>query len=187
MATTAEIKNGVVIDFEGTLCTVVEFQHVKPGKGGAFVRTKMKAVQSGKVLDKTFRSGEKIEIVRLEAREMQYLYNDGDAFVFMDQQTFDQVNIPTDVVGDNSRWLKEGEAVKILFHGDVPLITEVPNFIVFEITECQPGVKGDTVSNVYKPATLETGAVVQVPLFVEQGESIRVDTRTGEYLDRSRD
>jgi len=186
MATTADIKNGLVLDYEGQLYSVVEFQHVKPGKGGAFVRVKMKNLVTGRVLDRTLRSGEKIEIVRMEARQMQFLYQDGDHFVFMDQETYEQVNVSEAVVGDAALFIKEGEIVKINFNDETPVTIEIPFFINFKIVECEPGVKGDTVSNVTKPAKLETGAVVQVPLFVEQGETIRVDTRTSEYIERVR-
>ncbi len=187
MATTADIKNGLVIELDKQLFTIVEFLHVKPGKGGAFVRTKLKNVITGRVLDKTFRSGEKIEIVRLEDREMQYLYAEGDSFIFMDQETFDQINISGEVLGDNAKFMKEGEIIKVYLHEDKPIITELPNFINFKIVKCEPGLKGDTVSNVTKPATLETGAVVQVPLFIEEGEVIRVDIRTGQYLERAKE
>ncbi len=186
MANTSDIKNGLVISLDNQLFSISQFQHVKPGKGGAFVRTKLKNVITGKVLDKTFRSGEKIEIVRLDSKKMQYLYRDGDDSVFMDQDTFEQIPLSESLVGDNANYLKEGEIVSISFNGETPLLIELPNFIQFEITECEPGVKGDTVSNVTKPATIETGAVIQVPLFIEQGETIRVDTRTGEYMDRVR-
>ncbi len=184
MPTTADIKNGVTIKFNNQLCTIVEFQHVKPGKGGAFVRTKMRSVSTGRILDNTFRSGEKIEIIRLESRDMQYLYQEGESFVFMDQENFEQVQVPTEVVGDSKNFLKEGEVAEIQFHAETPLNITLPFFLEFEIVECEPGVKGDTVSNVTKPATLETGAIVQVPLFVEQGEWIRVDTRTSAYMER---
>ncbi len=186
MSTTADIKNGLVISLDDQLVTITSFQHVKPGKGGAFVRTKLKGILSGRVLDKTFRSGEKIEIVRLDAREMQFLYREGADAVFMDQETFDQVSLSPEVVANNADYLKEGEIAKILFHGEVPLVIELDNFINYKIVECEPGVKGDTVSNVTKPATLESGAIVQVPLFVEEGETIRVDTRTGSYMERVR-
>lgn len=186
MATTADIKNGLVIDFEGALYNIVEFQHVKPGKGGAFVRIKMKNLVTGRVLDRTLRSGEKIEIVRMDARPMQYLYQDGDHFVFMDQETYEQVSVPEPVVGDAALFLKEGENVKINFNDETPVTLEIPNFLNLKIIDCEPGVKGDTVTNVTKPAKLETGAIVQVPLFVESGEIIRVDTRTVEYIERVR-
>ena len=186
MATTADIKNGLTIEFDGQILTVVEFLHVKPGKGGAFVRTKMKNVVSGRVLERTFRSGERIDIVRLDERQMQYLYREGDNFVFMDQETFEQLSIPDEVVGDDARFLKEGGTVKVSLRDDKPLLMELPFFINFKVVECEPGMKGDTVTNVTKPAKLETGAVVQVPLFVEEGDIIRIDTRTGSYLERAR-
>jgi len=186
MATTADIRNGLIIELDGQLFTIVEFLHVKPGKGGAFVRTKLKNVVTGRVLDRTFRSGEKLEVVRLDERDMQYLYSEGESFVFMDQETFDQINIPSDVVGNDANFMKEGEIVKVSLHNDKPILIEIPNFINFKIVECEPGIKGDTVSNVTKPATLETGAIVQVRLFIEEGEIIRVDTRTGQYLERAK-
>jgi len=186
MATTADIKNGLVLNYEGQLYTITEFQHVKPGKGGAFVRVKMKNLVTGRMLDRTLRSGEKIEIVRMDARPMQFLYKEGNQFVFMDQETYEQVNVPEPVVGDASLFIKEGEMVKINFNDETPVTIEIANFMNLKIVECEPGVKGDTVSNVTKPAKLETGAVVQVPLFVESGETIRVDTRTNEYIERVR-
>jgi len=186
MATTTDIKNGLTINLDGQLLTVVEFMHVKPGKGGAFVRTKLKNVVTGRVLDKTFRSGERIEVVRLDERQMQYLYREGTGFIFMDQETFEQLSVPDEVVGEDARFLKEGEQVKVSLHGDRPLLMELPFFIDFKIVECEPGMKGDTVTNVTKSAKLETGAVVQVPLFIEEGEVIRVDTRTGTYLERAK-
>ncbi|MDP8238704.1 MAG: elongation factor P [Candidatus Hatepunaea meridiana] len=186
MSTTADIKNGIIINYDGQLFTIVEFLHVKPGKGGAFVRTKFKNVKTGRVLDKTFRAGEKIDIVRLDARNMQYLYAEGDDFVFMDQETFDQISVPAEVVGNWDKFMKEGEIVKVLLNGEEPVTIELPKFVNYKIAQCEPGVKGDTVSNVTKPATLETGAIVQVPLFIEEGEIIRVDLRTGQYLERAK-
>lgn len=187
MATTADIRNGATIELEGKLLTVVEFQHVKPGKGGAFVRTRLKNIITGQVIDRTFRSGERLEFVRLEDREMQYLYMDGENFIFMDQETFEQVPIPPEVIGDQAKFLKESEVVNISFHNDRPITAQLPFFINYKIVECEPGVKGDTVSNVTKSAKLETGAIVQVPLFIEPGEVIRVDTRTGNYIERVRE
>ncbi len=184
MPTTADIKNGMTIKFNDQLFTIVEFQHVKPGKGGAFVRTKLKNVITGRVLENTFRSGEKIDPVRLEDKSMQYLYIEGCDYVFMDQETYEQINVPADVVGDAKNYMKEGDAVTVQFYETTPLSVQVPFFLEFEIIKCEPGMKGDTVSNVTKAATLETGAVIQVPLFVEQGEWIRVDTRTGSYIER---
>ena len=186
MASTADIKNGVTINLDGQLFNIIEFLHVKPGKGGAFVRTKLKNVISGRVLDRTFRSGEKIDIVKLEDRKMQYLYREGDSSVFMDQETFDQVHVSMEVVGENEKFMKEGEIVTISFHEEKPITFQLPFFINFMIAECEPGHKGDTVSNITKSAEIETGATVQVPLFVEKGDQIRVDTRTGEYIERVR-
>lgn len=186
MATTADIKKGVVMTLEGQLYNITDFQHVKPGKGGAFVRTTLKNVVTGRVIDRTFRSGEKIDIVRLEDRKMQYLYREGDSFMFMDQETFEQVAVSDAVVGESADFLKEGEVVKIYFHDEIPLILELPFFIEYKVVECEPGIKGDTVSNVTKPAKIESGAIIQVPLFVEQGERIRVDTRIRQYTERVR-
>lgn len=187
MATTADIRNGLVLQLDNQLMTVIEFLHVKPGKGGAFVRTKLKNVITGRVLEKTFRSGEKLDVVKLDDRQMQYLYADGDGLVFMDQDTFEQIMVPAEVAGDAVNFMKEGEIVKVSLHDGKPIIVELPNFINFKIVECEPGLKGNTVSNVTKPALLETGAVVQVPLFIEEGEIIRVDTRTCTYLERAKE
>ncbi|NQU05586.1 MAG: elongation factor P [Calditrichaeota bacterium] len=187
MSTTADIRNGLVIQLDNHLVTVVEFLHVKPGKGGAFVRTKLKNVITGRVIDRTYRSGEKLNVVKLEETSMQYLYSEGDDNIFMDQETFEQIPIPSGLAGDSAKFLKEGEIVRVSLHDGKPIIIELPKFINFKIVECEPGMKGDTVSNVTKPATLETGAVVQVPLFIEEGELIKVDTRTGTYLERAKD
>ncbi len=187
MASTADFRNGMVFKFKDDLYQIVEFQHVKPGKGGAFVRTKLKNVVSGKVIDNTFRSGEKVDEVRLEARTMQYLYLEGEDHVFMDNETYDQVHMTGESLGDSvTKYLKEGIDYKVLFNEGAPLLVETPNFMELEITHAEPGEKGDRVSAATKPATLETGAVVQVPLFVNQGEIIKVDTRTDEYLERVR-
>ncbi len=184
MASTADFRNGFTLKFSGDIFQIVEFQHVKPGKGGAFVRTKLKSLTSGKVIDNTFRAGEKVEEVRVEAKKMQYLYREADSLIFMDQETYDQVPLDTGLAGDSIKFLKEGEEVKVLFHGTQALGMELPFFIEYEIVETEPGVKGDTVSGSGKPATIETGAVVQVPFFIEIGDIIRVDTRTGDYLER---
>ena len=169
---------------EGELWSIVEFQHVKPGKGGAFVRTKIKNVKTGRVIEKTFRSGEKVEDVRLEKKQFQFLYREGDMFNFMNNESYDQISIQQDGVGDAAKYLKDGMDIEILFHGTDPLGVEVPIFVELQITKSDPGVRGDTATGVTKPATLETGAEVQVPLFVEEGETIKVDTRTGEYVER---
>ncbi|MCB2200381.1 elongation factor P [bacterium] len=185
MASTADFRNGMVIKYNHSLVTIVEFQHVKPGKGGAFVRTKLKDVISGKVLDNTFRAGEKVEEIRLEARQMQYLYQEGDGFVFMDHETYEQISMGADLVSpDIAKYMKEGVDFKVLFTEGSPLVLELPFFLELEIVETEPGDKGDRVSAATKPAKLETGAVVQVPLFVSQGEVVKVDTRTDEYIER---
>ncbi len=185
MASTADFKNGMVIRYNHDMLTIVEFQHVKPGKGGAFVRTKLKNVVTGKVIDNTFRSGEKVEEVRVEARMMQYLYQDGDSFIFMDGDTYDQVPMGADLVSEGiAKYLKDGVEYKVLFDQANPIILELPNFLNLEIAETEHGEKGDRVSAEKKPATLETGAVIQVPLFVNIGDLIRVDTRTDLYVER---
>lgn len=184
MATTGDFRNGFTMKFEGELWTIVEFQHVKPGKGGAFVRTKIKNVKTGRVLEKTFRSGDKVEDVRLERKKYQFLYQDGDDFHFMNNETYDQTHIHSDIVGDAANFMKEGTDVEILFHDTDALGVDVPTFAELLITKSDPGVKGDTATGVTKPATLETGFEVQVPLFIEEGETIKVDTRTGEYVER---
>lgn len=185
MATTADIKNGLCINHNDKLYQIIEFQHVKPGKGPAFVRTKMRQIESGKVLDHTFSAGHKIEIVRIENREYQYLYQEGDSFVFMNNETFEQVNIPAAMV-EKPEFLVEGMVCNILFHAEeeAPLVLELPMYIVSEVTYTEPGIKGDTATNTMKPATIATGAEVRVPLFIGIGEVIKVDTRTGIYMER---
>ncbi|MFA5785515.1 MAG: elongation factor P [Actinomycetota bacterium] len=184
MATTNDLKNGMTLDIDGTLFNVVEFQHVKPGKGGAFVRTKLKNVRTGAVLDRTFRGDEPVKVAMMEKREMQYLYGEHGDFVFMDTQTYDQVTVPGSVMGGASKWLKSGTMAIVVSHEGTPITAELPAAVELEITQTEPGVKGDRVSGATKAATLETGAVVQVPLFVETGDRIKVDTRSGEYLTR---
>lgn len=184
MATTGDFRNGFTMILDGELWTIVEFQHVKPGKGGAFVRTKIKNVKTGRVLEKTFRSGEKVEDVRLEKKPYQFLYREGDAFHFMNTESYDQIVVSGTAVENAAHYLKDGMDVEILFHGSEPLEVEVPIFVELRITKSDPGVRGDTATGVTKPATLETGAEVQVPLFVDEGETIKVDTRTGEYVER---
>lgn len=185
MASTSEIKNGLCIEYNHDIFKVIEFLHVKPGKGAAFVRTKLKSLTNGKVLDNTFPSGHKIEIVRIERRTYQYLYDDEVGFNFMDNDTFDQIVIDKKLL-DNAQFLKEGMEVEILFHADkeVPLTVDLPSNVVMEITYTEPGVKGDTATNSLKAATIETGAEVRVPLFVNQGDFIRIDTSTGDYIER---
>ena len=185
MATTADIKNGLCINHNGKLSQIIEFQHVKPGKGPAFVRTKMRQIESGKVLDFTFSAGHKIEVVRIENREYQYLYQEGDSFVFMNNETFEQVNIPTTMV-EKPDFLVEGMICNILFHAEeeTPLVLELPMYIISDVTYTEPGIKGDTATNSMKPATISSGAEVRVPLFINIGETIKVDTRTGVYVER---
>ena len=183
MYSTSEFRNGLKILMEGKPYEIVYFQHVKPGKGGAFVRTKLKNLREGTVVEKTFRSGEKVERPDISDVEMQFLYSD-DSYHFMDTGTFEQIALDGKVIGDNRLFLKENMMVKILMLGDEVLNIEIPSFVELKITHCEPGVKGDTVSGATKPATLETGAKVQVPLFVNEGETIKVDTRSGEYIER---
>jgi elongation factor P len=185
MATTADIKNGLCIRHNDKLFQVIEFQHVKPGKGPAFVRTKIRQIESGKVLDHTFSAGHKIEPVRIENREYQYLYQEGSDFVFMNNETFEQVNIPSKMI-EKPLFLLEGMICNILFHAEeeMPLVVELPMYIVSEVTYTEPGIKGDTATNSMKPATIATGAEVRVPLFIDNGEVIKIDTRTGVYVER---
>ena len=181
---TADFKNGICIEYNGKLCTIVEFQHVKPGKGGAFVRTKLRDIKTGRVIDNTFNAGVKVESVRLESKKLQYLYNDGADFNFMDNDTFEQTSIPSDVVGDAAMWLKENDEATLLYAGDELISIEPQMFVELEVTETDPGFKGDTVQGGSKPATLETGATVQVPMFVEPGDTLQIDTRDGRFIKR---
>jgi elongation factor P len=185
VATTNDLKNGMTLNLDGQLWTVVEFQHVKPGKGGAFVRSKLKNVMSGKVVDRTFNAGVKVDVANVDRREMQYLYREGEDFVFMDTQDYDQPRIPADVVGDASNFLLEEQMVTVAFNDSTPLYVELPAAVELTITQTDPGVQGDRSTGGTKPATLETGAKVAVPLFISNGEKIKVDTRTGEYLSRA--
>ncbi|WP_029149941.1 elongation factor P [Microbacterium indicum] len=187
MASTADIRNGVVLNIDGQLWGVVEFQHVKPGKGGAFVRTKLKNVVSGKVVDRTFNAGSKVDIQNVDRRDYQYLYNDGDNFVFMDTADYDQINVSAALVGDDSRFLLENMMVTIALHDNQPLYIELPASVVLEITYTEPGLQGDRSNAGTKPATVQTGAEIQVPLFVNEGTKVKVDTRTGDYLGRVND
>ncbi|MES2555105.1 MAG: elongation factor P [Bacteroidota bacterium] len=185
MATTADIRNGLCMKHNDKLCQVIEFQHVKPGKGPAFVRTKLRMIETGKVIDNTFSAGHKIEVVRIENREYQYLYQEGAEYVFMNNETFEQVNIPGKMI-DKPGFLLEGMVCNILYHADeeMPLVLELPMYIISEVTYTEPGVKGDTATNSMKPATIATGAEVRVPLFIDMGEVIKIDTRTGVYVER---
>jgi elongation factor P len=184
VATTNDLKNGLVLNLDGQLWAVVEFQHVKPGKGGAFVRTKLKNVLSGKVVDKTFNAGVKVETANVDKRDMQYLYRDGDDWVFMDTSTYDQVTIPNAVVGDNSRWMLENQECIVAMHEGNALYVELPAAVELTITYTEPGLQGDRSTGGTKPATLETGAEIQVPLFIEADTLVKVDTRDGSYLGR---
>jgi elongation factor P len=182
--TTNDLKNGYVLDIDGELVSVVQFQHVKPGKGGAFVRTKLKSLTSGAVVEKTFRAGEKVERVTTESRTMQFLYRDGEELHLMDNSTYEQLSVPASTV-DNDDLLGPNTDVQVLFVRDRPLRVELPTFVELAVTRTDPGVKGDTVSNVTKPAQLETGATVDVPLFVNEGDRLRIDTRSREYSARA--
>ncbi len=182
---TNNLKNGMAISYDGKTWVIVEFQHVKPGKGGAFVRTKLKELKSGRVVDITFRGGEKLEDVRIETKNMQYLYNDGDSYHFMDTDTYEQFELQKDFVGEHAKWLKENDdGRRSMIAGGEMIGVEPPMFVELEVTETDPGFKGDTVQGGNKPATLETGAVVQVPMFINNGDKVRVDTRDGSYVTR---
>jgi elongation factor P len=181
---TSNLKNGLRIEIGGDPYTVLYFQHVKPGKGGAFVRTKIKNLRNGKIVEKTFRAGEKLSPADVEDRTMQYLYHDGDSYVFMDTESFDQVPFSSEQLGDATKYLLENLEVDVLFWKNAPINVDLPAFIVATVTQCDPGMKGDTAQGATKPATLETGAIVSVPLFIKEGEKLRVDTRSGEYVER---
>ena len=185
MATTNDLKNGMVLNLDGELWSVVEFQHVKPGKGGAFVRTTLKNVLSGKVVDKTFNAGTKVETASVDKRSMQYLYADGDDHIFMDLTSYDQVHVPAATVGEGSNYLLPEAEVTVATHEGVPLYVELPTSVVLEITYTEPGLQGDRSTGGNKPATVQTGATVMVPLFISNGEKIKVDTRDGRYLGRA--
>ena len=183
---TNQFKNGTHIEIDGKIWKIIEFQHVKPGKGGAFVRTKLRRIEDGSVIDKTFRAGEKFRPVRTESKKMQYLYDSGDAAVFMDSQDYDQIEIPRSSLGDSMDWVLPNAEVDVLFVDERPSDVQVPSAIEMKVVQTDPGLKGDTASGGgNKPATLESGVVVQVPLFIEEGESVRVDTRSGEYISRA--
>ncbi|MBS5522081.1 MAG: elongation factor P [Clostridiales bacterium] len=184
MVSAGDFRNGLTIEFEGNVYQVIEFQHVKPGKGAAFVRTKLKNIKNGGVVEKTFRPTEKCPQAHIDRADMQYLYSDGDLYHFMDVETYDQIALNTDDVGDALKFVKENEMVKMLSHNGQVFSVEPPLFVELAITETEPGFKGDTTTGATKPATVETGALVYVPLFVEIGDVIKIDTRTGEYLSR---
>lgn len=188
MASTSDIRNGLCINFNGKLVKVVDFQHVKPGKGPAFVRTKLKNIETGKVVDNTFSAGHKIEIVRIETRNYQYLYQEAEGYHFMNTDNYEQVYINETMI-ENPQFLKEGVVCTIVFHAEEesPLTVELPDYIEAEVTYTEPGIKGDTATNTLKPATIDTGAEIRVPLFINTGDKIKVDTRAGEYSERLKD
>ncbi|MEY4962259.1 MAG: elongation factor [Actinomycetota bacterium] len=184
MATSNDLKNGMVLNIEGQLWSVIEFQHVKPGKGPAFVRSKLRNVLSGKVVDKTFNAGVKVETANVDRRDMQYLYNDGSGYVFMDTTNYDQITVSNETVGDAANFMLENQMATVALHEGNPLYVELPASVVLEITYTEPGLQGDRSTGGTKPATLETGYQIQVPLFIENNTKVKVDTRTGDYLGR---
>lgn len=184
MVSAGDFRNGLTIEYDNNVYQIIEFQHVKPGKGAAFVRTKLKNIKNGGVVEKTFRPTEKCPTAHIEKKDMQYLYSDGDLFNFMDVETFDQIALNADQIGDSLKFVKENEMVKIVSHNGDVFAIEPPLFVELEITDTEPGFKGDTATGATKPATVETGATVLVPLFVETGDVISIDTRTGDYLKR---
>ena len=181
---TADFRNGMCIEYNNKLCTIVEFQHVKPGKGGAFVRTKLRDSKTGRVVDYTFNAGTKFDSVRLETKKMQFLYSDGTDFNFMDMSSFEQLSIPAETVGSAANWLKENDEATLMYAGDELISIEPPMFVELEVTETEPGFKGDTATNTTKPATLETGVTIQVPTFVEIGDVLQIDSRDGRFVKR---
>ncbi len=185
MISAGDFRNGVTLEIDGNIVQIVEFQHVKPGKGAAFVRTKYKNIITGAVLEKSFRPTEKFPAARIDRKDMQYLYSDGELYYFMDNETFEQIGLNDETVGNSLKFVKENETVKVCSHNGNVFAVEPPLFVELEITETEPGFKGDTAQGATKPATVETGAMVQVPLFIDQGEKIKIDTRTGEYLSRA--
>ena len=187
MASTADIKNGAVILHKNKRMKVVEFQHVKPGKGGAFVRTKLKDIQSGKIIDETFNAGHKLEFIRVEAKSMQFLYVDGENHIFMDNETFDHINVITKSIGNKKNFLTAGAVVDLLFDEEEVLDVRLPSHVILEVLNTEPGFRGNTATGANKPATLETGYVLNVPLFIDEGDKLKIDTRTGEYVERSKD
>ncbi len=184
MATTSDFRPGMTIRLDGDLWTIVEFQHVNPGNWRAFVRAKLKSLKSGKVVETRFRAGEAVDAVRIETKEYQYLYHDGSGFVFMDKETYDQISVEEDVIGDGAHFLKESETVEIMFNGTEIVSIEIPITVALKVVETVPGVRGDTATGAQKPAKVETGATVNVPLFINEGDMIKVDTRTGDYIER---
>ena len=186
LGTTAEIRNNAVLLHKGKRMKVLEFQHVKPGKGGAFVRTKLKDIQTGKIFDETFNAGARIEIIRVEVKPMQYLYNDGDFFIFMDNKTYDQITVSESIINRRKDFLVAGMNVDLLFDSQEILDVRIPAHVVLQVTDTEPGFKGNTATGATKPATLETGFIIQVPLFVSSDDKIKIDTRTGQYIERAK-
>lgn len=184
MATTQDVSNGMFIRYNGELCQITEWQHRTPGNLRAFYQAKMRRVKDGKIAENRFRSGEEVEIVRVEVHELQYLYEEGDSFICMNSETYDQIPIQKDMFGSGAKFMKEGDVVMVSFEGDLPIGAQAPVHVILEITYTEPGLKGDTATNTLKPATLETGAEINVPLFCDIGEKIKIDTRTGEYVER---
>ena len=185
MADTSDFRNGLIIKFKNDLYTIVEFQHVKPGKGGAFVRSTLKNIRTGKVLDNTFRAGESVDVVRVERKKYQYLYREAAGLVLMDNETYEQITVPEEQFGVGAKFLKESEEVELLLDDNDNIITaEIPIFVTLKVTQTEPGFRGDTATNVMKPAILETGVQINVPLFIDEGELLKVDTRKGEYVER---
>lgn len=184
MYSTTDFKKGLRIQIESDSFEIIDFQHVKPGKGGAFVRTKLKNLITGRVIDRTLRSGEKVEIPNIEEKNMQYLYSEGDEYIFMDNETYDQVKLGKDVIGDNAGFLLENIIVNVLYYNNKPVNIDIPNFLDLKIITTEPGIRGDTVSGATKPAVLETKLVINVPLFLNEGDVIKVDTRTKSYIER---
>ncbi len=184
MPSTSDFRPGLVIKYNNELWTIIEFQHVNPGNWRAFVRTKLKNIKSGKVIENRFRAGEAIEIIRIERKEFQFLYHDGSGFVFMDKETYDQLTVSQEQIGDGAEFLKDGESVDILFNGSDITGVELPITVELKITETVPGVRGDSANAGTKPAKVETGATVNVPLFLNEGDTIKIDTRTGDYIER---
>lgn len=185
MITAGDFRNGVTFEMDGNVVSIIEFQHVKPGKGAAFVRTKIRNVITGAVTEKTFNPNDKYPTAYIERKDMQYLYNDGDLYYFMDNETYEQTPINSSVLGDNFKFVKENMECKVLSYKGNVFGVEPPNFVELEVVKTEPGIKGDTATNTLKPATLETGAEIRVPLFINEGEMIRIDTRTGEYMERA--
>ncbi|MFC2103411.1 elongation factor P [Bacteroidota bacterium] len=184
MADTSDFRNGLIIKFKNELYTIVDFQHVKPGKGGAFVRSTLKNLKTGKVLDNTFRAGEKVDVVRVERKKYQYLFREGDSLVCMDNETYEQINVSKSLFGDALNFLKESEEVEILFNGSEIISVDTPVFAILKVIETEPGFKGNTATGAVKPAKVETGAMINVPLFINQDDVLKVDTRTGDYVER---